>query len=83
MGCWNGLAALCKAARGSDASVYGGVATLQRLMQVAMTLLKSCGKKLLALDDMEEIVAYLKAEVSVPKCRRTQLQLISFHEPNC
>ncbi len=31
--------------------------------QVAMTLLKHCGKKLLALDDMEEIVHYLKAEV--------------------
>ena len=29
-----------------------------------MTLLRSCGKKLLALGDMEEIVAYLKAEVS-------------------
>lgn len=28
-----------------------------------MTLLKHCGEKLLALDDMEEIVHYLKAEV--------------------
>lgn len=32
-------------------------------MKVAMTLLKHCGEKLLALDDMEEIVHYLKAEV--------------------
>lgn len=32
-------------------------------MQVAMTLLNHCSKALLALDDMEEIVHFLKAEV--------------------
>ena len=33
-------------------------------MQVAMTLLTHCGKALLALDDMEQVVHYLKAEVA-------------------
>lgn len=33
-------------------------------VQVAMTLLQHCSKQLLALDDMEEIVQFLKAEVS-------------------
>ena len=33
------------------------------VMQVATTLLKHCEKALLALDDMEEVVHYLKAEV--------------------
>ena len=33
-------------------------------MQVAITLLKHCSKALLALDDMEEIVHFLKAQVS-------------------
>lgn len=33
------------------------------ILQVATTLLKHCEKALLALDDMEEVVHYLKAEV--------------------
>jgi len=33
-------------------------------MQVAMTLLTHCGKALLALEDMEQVVHYLKAEVA-------------------
>lgn len=39
-------------------------------MQVAMTLLKHCSKTLLALDDMEEIVHFLKAQVSTLYTKR-------------
>ena len=33
-------------------------------MQVAMTLLQHCSKQLVAVDDMEQLVHFLKAEVS-------------------
>ncbi|KAA6420129.1 MAG: TBC1 domain family member 4-like, partial [Trebouxia sp. A1-2] len=42
------------------------------VLKVAMTLLTHCGKALLALDDMEQVVHYLKAEV--PNWSREVLQ---------
>ncbi|KAL0035935.1 hypothetical protein WJX77_008299 [Trebouxia sp. C0004] len=42
------------------------------VLKVALTLLRHCGKALLALDDMEQVVHYLKAEV--PNWSREVLQ---------